>query len=657
MAFVFRSKRNLKLSEIEPSNVYPGEYYRENQLIKDLDKQSSEFQSKTNRNLPLKKLDTPGPGSYEKNIIYYDIFSNFKKKKKTENIFDTVKSSVIPREVQKFIAKNQAIAFNSRGGRFNYRIDELEKQKKIPGPGAYSPDTSMSLDNKKLIPNNEKNINNYNLKNNNNDNNICINSNNNSSLIDNIYINNNRSHSTNDNSNKSKLIKKKIFFKSNCRTETIPSKNNLGYDIEQNGDKKLILNNNEINNISGNKNDSVGPGQYNIQPNWEKNIISWDKMRNDNDEKYKIIKERKNLSPLTQLEKDYLLNSQRFRSQNISKSKTENNSKYNNSKSKLFNYFVNLRYEKIKNINDKKVNNESIFDGSPGPGYYNPEDSNSQLDINFGNNKFKKHFNDKSPRFKTIAKENNDLGPGYYYNKTKPKQIEKPKYCKGFTDNPNAKDNLCALKISLKKEAYKVPGPGSYEIEGNLIHEDISNNENFGSNDRRFKNSVEIMNDYPGPGTYEKKDSFSQDKNNIKKKNIYTNYKTDLELIKELEKIPKEVFSTPPVGLYNPNIISSMEYNAKSKINPYIDEKFVGFGSQEKKGMSFISKENNKNIGPGRYYKNKKLDMKQNSAPFNQSNKRFNYEQIYNNKLPGPGSYDINSFDDWNKKSHNILFV
>ena len=273
MAFVFRSKRNLKLSEVEPSNVYPGEYYRENQLIKDLDKQSSEFQSKTNRNLPLKKLDTPGPGSYEKNIIYYDIFSNFKTKKKTENIFDTVKSSVIPKEVQKFIAKNQAIAFNTRGGRFNYRIDELEKQKKIPGPGAYSPDTSMSLDNKKIISNNDKNINNNNLKNNNNDNNMCINSNNNSSLIDNIYINNNRSQSTNDNSNKSRLIKKKISFKSNYRTETIPSKNNLGYDIDQNGDKKLILNNNEINNISGNKNDSVGPGQYNIQPNWEKNII------------------------------------------------------------------------------------------------------------------------------------------------------------------------------------------------------------------------------------------------------------------------------------------------------------------------------------------------------------------------------------------------
>jgi len=663
MAFVFRSKRNLKLSEVEPSNDYPGKYYRENQLIKDLDKQSSEFQSRTTRNLPLKKLDTPGPGSYEKNIIYYDdLFSNFKKKKKIENIINTVKSNVIPKEVQKFISKNQEIAFNTRGGRFNYKIDELEKQKNIPGPGAYSPNTSMSLNNKKKIsPYKEKNINNINNKNNNNlnknDNNIYINANNNSSITNNISINNNRSQSTNDNSNISRLIKRTKSFNSKYRNETIPSKNTLGYEFDKNGDKKMIINNNELNNINSNNNDSVSPGQYNVQPNWEKNIISWDKMRNDDDEKYKIIKERKNLSPLTQLEKDYLLNSQRYRTNNIPKPKTEQNSKYNISKSKLFNFFLNSRYEKMKNINDKKVNKKSIFDGSPGPGYYSPEDIYSQSDINFGYNKFKKNFNAKTPRFKIIAKENNDLGPGFYYNRTKPKIIEKPKYCKGLIENPNKKDSLCALTLSLAKEAYKVPGPGSYELEGNLIHEDISNNENFGSNDRRFKNSIEIMNDYPGPGTYEKKGSFSQDKNNIKKKNIYTNYKTDLELIKELEKIPKEVFNTPPVGLYNPNIISSMEYNAKSKVNPYIDEKFVGFGSQEKKGMSFISKENNKNIGPGRYYKNKKLDMKQNNAPFNKSDKRFDYKQIDNNKMPGPGSYDINSFDDWNKKSHNILFV
>ena len=452
------------------------------------------------------------------------------------------------------------------------------------------------------------------------------------------------------------MLKKTKSFNSDLRTETIPSKGNLGYDIDLNGEKKLIMNNNE-NNMSGNKNDSVGPGQYNLQLNWDKNFLSWEKMRNDNDEKYNIIKARKNLSPLSQLEKDYLLNSQRQKYKIIPKTKTENNSRYN-SKSKLYNYFMNLRYDKIKKVDDKKEFNDFIFAGNPGPGYYSPEKDYSQSENYFSYNKSKKFFNAKSPRFKTVNKANNDLGPGYYYNKSKPKKVEKPRIILGLIDNPNKDDNLCALKLSLAKDNYKVPGPGSYEIEGNFLHEDISNNQNFGANDKRFKISKEIMEDYPGPGSYEKKDGFNQEnKSIIKKNNIFTNYKTDLELIKELDKMHKEEFSTPPVGLYNPNIISSMEYIAKSKINPYADEKIVGFGAQEKKGMSFISKDNNRNIGPGRYYKNKKIDMKQNNAPFNQSDKRFNYEQIYNNKMPGPGTYDINSFDDWNKKSHNILFV
>ena len=149
MAFVFRAKRNLKFSEAEPNNIYPGEYYKENRLIKDIDKQSSEFQSKTTRNLAQSKFNTPGPGSYEKDIIYYDIFGDYKKKKKSYNIYDSVKTSVIPKEVQQFITKNQAIAFNTRGGRFNYQIDELERQKNVPGPGAYSPEHPVSLNKKK----------------------------------------------------------------------------------------------------------------------------------------------------------------------------------------------------------------------------------------------------------------------------------------------------------------------------------------------------------------------------------------------------------------------------------------------------------------------------------------------------------------------------
>ena len=167
----------------------------------------------------------------------------------------------------------------------------------------------------------------------------------------------------------------------------------------------------------------------------------------------------------------------------------------------------------------------------------------------------------------------------------------------------------------------------------------------------------EPMNKKNGCLSQENKNKNKNNINNKKNNNVYTNYKTDLELVKELDKIPKEEFSNPPVGLYNPNIISSMEYNVKSKINPYIDQKIVGFGVQDKKGDSLISKDNNRSVGPGRYYKSKIMDLKQNSSPFNRSDKRFNYENMYNNKFPGPGSYEINSFDDWNKKSHNILFV
>lgn len=104
-----------------------------------------------------------------------------------------------------------------------------------------------------------------------------------------------------------------------------------------------------------------------------------------------------------------------------------------------------------------------------------------------------------------------------------------------------------------------------------------------------------------------------------------------------MEKIPKDTFLNPAVGTYNPYIVTSLEYEVKSKINPYIDDKKVGFGIQEKKNeQAFIPKDNNRNIGPGRYYKEKKNKLKQNNVPFNQSNKRFNYSDKFQIS-PGPG--------------------
>ena len=693
MAFVFRAKREFKLSDIEENNRFPGEYYQEPQLVKNIEKQSSEFQSKSPRNLIIKKFNTPGPGSYEKNNLNQDVFAKYNRVQKPRNIIETIKTSVIPTEIQKFLEKYQSIAFNSRSKRFNYKNEELEKEK--PGPGAYEPDINYSpTKTKNKNKNDSLTNNNINSANNNIDNSYNNNINESKSVISNdknnisLNLNLNLKHSNSNKNNSSvlssnynkstdstsansnnilgnKLIKINKSFNSKYRVESIPSKNNLGYDIDKNGDKKMIVLEKDVNQMDGTKRDSAGPGQYDIPISWEKNVINWNKTKDENDEKYKEIKSRKNLSPLTQLEKDYLINTQRetriSRTNNIndtststykSKAKTEIN--YNpipNPRSRIFNFHMNFRYDKQKNLAEKKDEFDQIFEGTPGPGYYSPE-TQYEKNINFSSHCFKSNI----PRFKTLIKLNNDLGPGFYYNKTKPKKVEKPKYVLGPPLNKG--DNMYALKLSLAKENYKVPGPGSYEIEGNLVKEDITNNQNFGTNEIRFKKDLKIKEDLPGPGSYEVKSLFQQDKKESNNKNnVYKNYKNDLELIKELEKIPKETYNPPPVGFYNPNIVSSMEYGIKSKVNPYLDEKNVGFGIQAKKGVSFINQDNNIFVGPGKYYKTKKIDKKQNKAAFNQSNKRFNYDESTNNYIPGPGAYDINSFEDWNKKSHNILFV
>ena len=621
MSYVYRSKKEINISDIKLNNEYIREHQKKTVIIKDFEKQSSQFKSNTKR-IFEEKNNNPGPDSYEKHIMFYDILNNYyKNKKKPLNIYDKVKMGIIPEEMLNFVKKNQGVAFNTRGGRFNYKNEELEKEKKLPGPASYSPNTSTSYrrnHSNEKTDDNKGNIINTSMKHN---------------------ISSVESKSYNDKINSNRFIKKNKSFNPELRTESIPSKGNCGYDYDINGNKKMVTLENEVNYLSGEKNNSVGPGDYDLELNWKKNFINWAKTQDDKDEKYNVIKARKNSPLLTQLEKEFLMNSQNNKPKDEAK---------NNQKKRIFNS-LNNRYDKIKLLNKEKTMNE-LFNETPGPGYYNL-DNNTDLLNNYSlNNKLRNSFNSKTKRFKTIYKNNNDLGPGFYYNKSKPKKIEKPNIILRSISNLKNKDKkLSALLLSYEKKDYNVPGPGSYEIKRDLIHEDITNNQNFGSNDRRFKISKEISNDYPGPGSYEPTQLFPKSKEIIPKK-LYTNYKSDLELMKELDKVPKEEFITPGVGYYNPNIVSSLEYNIKSKINPYANTKNIGFGIQEKKSTSLISKDNNTNVGPGKYCKIDIKYMRQNFAPFNQSNRRFEYEK---NII---GSYDQNSYDIWNRQRNNILY-
>jgi hypothetical protein len=66
MAFVYRAERNINHSlNKNTQNTFPGEYFNNPLLIKDIERQSSEFQSNSKLDLYLQKSDdSPGPGYY-----------------------------------------------------------------------------------------------------------------------------------------------------------------------------------------------------------------------------------------------------------------------------------------------------------------------------------------------------------------------------------------------------------------------------------------------------------------------------------------------------------------------------------------------------------------------------------------------------------------
>ena len=66
MAFVYSVERNINHSlNKNTQNTFPGEYFNNPLLIKDIERQSSEFQSNSKLDLYLQKSDdSPGPGYY-----------------------------------------------------------------------------------------------------------------------------------------------------------------------------------------------------------------------------------------------------------------------------------------------------------------------------------------------------------------------------------------------------------------------------------------------------------------------------------------------------------------------------------------------------------------------------------------------------------------
>ncbi len=367
-------------------------------------------------------------------------------------------------------------------------------------------------------------------------------------------------------------------------------------------------------------------------------------------------------------------------------------------KEKVFKHFRDKRQKLLEmktlksGVEDELLNKHVIYQ-EPGPGYYNAELVTSAFKNQRLPEKFQT-FGSSSLRFQ----ENSvyDIGPGSYFKDDQ--RLEKKKLKQYLNEKVNFSANQMHVREDLKKERLQnyenrlginglinkhklrsdgsSPGPGWYETIGNNFQKKtISNCGQFGSIQKRF--TEENFNyEIPGPGSYlgipksqTATISGTLHKLLVKPKKIKTDdekNKPDLTLFPkndEDEEIKNEKNKIPSVGQYNSDILFSLGYKVAKNVNKF-NGISIPFNSVEKRFLSYTKRTAAGTIGPGQYHRDNSLNNMRNtvshSPPFNTSADKKGGNPLYNLYTvgnTGPGSYNVSSYFDWNKKSYNIQYI
>ena len=648
MAFVIRSNRNITFTNND-SGVGPGQYFEENTT-------NDNYNSS---NISMDRIN---------NSTYNSILS--KKKNATE------------------------VPFNTTSLRAPiYNTDDF------PGPGAYGPSTTETY-NSSNIDNLKQTGSSYYT------NNLTLNSENKGFLTsskrfdfdkfkfnnnydfttyynDNLYNNTVSSNSIQNNNFKKKL--KKINYKSfsNERVCSIPTKENFGYNINKNGDVVMAIDPDKNIKLSGLKENSAGPGQYNLNLSWNKGQIKYKPEKKINKQK-EIINELKNntseTSVTTYTEKMKSLNQSNLNNNVSNSSKIEdeknkivsnNNNNNNNPRNKIFHEFLERKNKNHKKHIDYLTSENNIiastqkkYTDTPGPGFYEKEYKDS-IKNQFKHSSILQNFGSSSPKSSEFLTNNDNIvGPGEYFK-------EKNKYEKKINNNnfiinnnkPNENFNnkdpkdVGILMSNLRKNnVNKIIGPGQYNLSRNFIKKNFSNLHQFNSTNPRFKEKQ-----------IEPKIQYSKKDENNKKYLIQPNpkilIKNETEEEKFISNVKKNINkdnnknSIPAVGTYNPGIAYSIEYQNSKKMNPH--QSFIAPFNTINNRFGFTK---NEFIGPGIYNFdiafNKLKGTNRQFKIFGEDEDRFKNgfgEKMFKNN-PGPGNYNISNSFDWNKKTFNVLF-
>ena len=459
------------------------------------------------------------------------------------------------------------------------------------------------------------------------------------------------------------------------RINSIPSKEHyLGYDFDMYG-LPMIVDSDPLNDID-NKNN-------NFSKNKKINALDWSKMSKKEISLEPDITTKENtlydeVNDLTRnITNSSVINNINKPSRNKSgffSSISNNELTTNNNISKSYKSYTNILSQRKLNLNRRIYQSPSkelhlrkkksledfvydnLFNGDPGPGYYQSNSSFDKYNIfNIKNKKYNFGSNSKRNNNFVINNNNESLGPGAYF-KEKYKQKQKPDF------HPfNRVENKINIKKYEKQLDNEKIGPGRYNIKSQF---DVEKLHYSGSLEKRFFEIDKKIN--IGPGEYLQ--LYDWNKNND------INGNDEKSKAKEINDKGRDSYliknDNPGAGYYNPDIVKSIKYDAISKESK-LSNLNIPFNSVQKRFLVRSSTTSNL-LGPGKYFYNNnsigsnninnmgKMDKnkglyKINGLKIDELKDKHHQLKLERDSIVGPGSYNINNFKEWHKKSFNSL--
>ena len=429
----------------------------------------------------------------------------------------------------------------------------------------------------------------------------------------------------------------------NDRVLSIPSKDKaFGYKEDKHGTFKSLDDPNKDLKYSGDKDNSIGPGRYNLEVKRRNvGVIDWSRSNSGN-ANHRYSSTDNTVEDITNSKPSALSSSKVFRTY----SKDYN---FNHDKSHM-----DLAYS--TNVADVKERSKK-YHPVPGPGAYSPMRYGDMRKFSPKLKQFQ-HFGSTSDRDLTLHSVKTASTKDNYYvlkelndkYKRTPNIPIKPLKKLIYTDPDETSKRNVMQKETVKSKV----GPGTYDPKLDVPHSTSTTVEHFNVLEKRFPPSKDNT---PGAGAYLNLHTWVTERPLMN-----TKLRTSSDVIVNYNRFAStgggDDTSTPGVGQYNPAMSSTIEYKVhRSKHN----RKFVPFSVSDKRLVSDKQQKTiNTETGPGRYNLRRELNganTKQLKCPFMISSKRSFKLSTSSDEIVGPGEYNRFSHFDWNKKSFNALFI